>query len=202
MFDHSLRPLKESLYAPLVRATRGVSPTAVSLVGAGVGVGAFAAILLDRPVTACALWLVNRVLDGLDGAVARAQGTATDRGGYLDIVLDTLVYALLPLGVAWNAGTPGALLAGGAVLAALYVNGATWMMLAAILEKRASGAAAHGEMTTVTMPRGLVEGFEAVVIYSVLLLLPDHAALLLWIFAGLVTGTALHRAAWGWRVLR
>ena len=38
------------------------------------------------------LILLNRVMDGLDGAVARHAG-ATDFGGYLDIVCDFLFYS-------------------------------------------------------------------------------------------------------------
>ena len=51
---------------------------------------------------ALALLIANRVADGLDGAIARATGP-TDRGAFLDIALDFLVYAAVPLGfAAWN----------------------------------------------------------------------------------------------------
>ncbi|SQC94183.1 Inner membrane protein YnjF [Cedecea neteri] len=39
----------------------------------------------------------NRLLDGLDGALARRRGL-TDAGGFLDIALDFLFYALVPFG--------------------------------------------------------------------------------------------------------
>ena len=41
------------------------------------------------------LLLLNRLLDGLDGAVARAAGS-TDLGGFLDITMDFLVYSAIP----------------------------------------------------------------------------------------------------------
>ena len=40
---------------------------------------------------------MSRLFDGLDGAVARAS-TKTDRGGFLDIVLDFAFYGAIPLG--------------------------------------------------------------------------------------------------------
>ncbi len=201
MFDAALRPFKERAFTPLVRAAKGIPASTLSLIGFVFGVAAVVLVARGHPYLACGSWIVNRLFDGLDGAVARARGTQSDRGGYLDIVLDTLVYALLPLGIGLGAGTQAALYAAGAVLAALYVNGTTWMFLAAILEKRQAGAQARGEMTTVTMPRGLVEGLEAVVIYSVLLLLPAFAAPMLWAFATLVTLTAAHRFTWAMKML-
>lgn len=43
------------------------------------------------------LIVVNRICDGLDGALARRQGL-TDAGGFLDISLDFLFYSLVPFG--------------------------------------------------------------------------------------------------------
>jgi phosphatidylglycerophosphate synthase len=41
--------------------------------------------------------VLNRLFDGLDGALARRRGL-TDAGGFLDISLDFLFYALVPFG--------------------------------------------------------------------------------------------------------
>ncbi len=202
MVDSLLRPVKDRFLNPLARALKLVPATVLSLIGFSCGLAAIALVVLGHPIAACTLWLLNRLFDGLDGAVARLNGTATDLGGYLDIVLDTIIYAGLPIGVALGSPSHAALVAALALLAALYVNGATWMFLAAILEKRHAGATSTGEATTITMPRGLVEGAEAVVLYSALLLFPALAVALLWGFASLVVLTAAHRFARAARVLR
>ncbi|WP_435891264.1 CDP-alcohol phosphatidyltransferase family protein, partial [Klebsiella pneumoniae] len=52
---------------------------------------------LGLALAACALGAAVCLLDGLDGALARRRGL-TDAGGFLDIALDFLFYALVPFG--------------------------------------------------------------------------------------------------------
>jgi phosphatidylglycerophosphate synthase len=144
---------------------------------------------------------MGRILDGLDGTLARITGQQSDLGAYLDIVLDHVVYVAVPLGLALAAGTPAASMALALLLASFYINGASWMYLAALLEKRSAGAAARGELTTVTMPSGLVEGAETVVLYSLFLLMPGALVPLFWLMAGLVLLTAGQRVVWATRQL-
>ena len=89
MFDARLRPLIDPPLnaAGQWLARRGISANAVTLAGVPVAVAAAAAIAWDLPWLALALILANRLLDGLDGAVARAQGPS-DFGGYLDSLAD------------------------------------------------------------------------------------------------------------------
>jgi phosphatidylglycerophosphate synthase len=63
------------------------------------GVWLRAATLAFWPL-ALALWLLNRALDGLDGAVARASGGGSDLGGLLDFLADFVVYGGFVVGVA------------------------------------------------------------------------------------------------------
>ena len=105
-------------------------------------------------------WLLGRLLDGLDGVVARAAGSATDAGGYADLLLDTVGYAVIPLGIAVAADDVATWQIVGVLLATFYVNSVSWLMLSALLEKRAAGSAARCEQTSITMPVALVEGTE------------------------------------------
>ena len=67
----------------------------------------------------------SRVLDGLDGATARAS-RLTDRGGFLDIVFDFIFYGAIPLAFALR--DPGAnALAAAVLLFSFYVNGASFL---------------------------------------------------------------------------
>lgn len=127
----------------------------LTLVGLFVGTLAALASAAACPYLAATLWVANRVIDGLDGAVARAAGTATDLGGYVDIVVDFTVYAMLPaartMGVRREAGAVPAWAAACLLEAACFVNAASLFCLSALLEKRAAGAAARGDITSVTM---------------------------------------------------
>lgn len=202
MVDKLLREPKEQVLGAVVRGPlRNVHPTTVTVVAAVVGVATAAAAWQGAYLLALGLWAVNRVLDGLDGTLARLTGKQSDLGAYLDILLDHVVYAAVPLGLALADGSPQAMLAYAAMLASFYVNAASWMYLAAILEKRQSGAAAQGELTTVTMPTGLVEGTETVILYTLFLLLPGALVPLYWLMAALVAVTVGQRVAWAARAL-
>mgnify|MGYP005839719195 CR=1 FL=1 len=195
MIDKALCEPKETLLTPLVRGPlRRIHPTVV-------GVAAAVAAWQGAYFAALSLWAVNRVLDGLDGTLARSTGQQSDLGAYLDIVLDHIVYVAVPLGLALAVGTPAALLALALLLASFYINGASWMYLAALLEKRNAGAPTRGELTTVTMPGGLVEGAETVVLYTLFLLFPGALVPLFGLMAVLVLFTAAQRGAWAVRHL-
>ena len=68
-------------------------------------------------VLALGLWLVNRLLDGLDGTLARRSGRQSERGAYADILADVIVYAAIPLGIAAGQDDRAAWIAAGALLA-------------------------------------------------------------------------------------
>lgn len=46
--------------------------------------------------------ILIRVLDGLDGVVARQKNKQTDFGGYLDIILDFTVYSIIPVAIVFS----------------------------------------------------------------------------------------------------
>ena len=77
----------------------GVTANQVTLAGFAAGLGAMAALAFQLYLPALALIGLNRLADGLDGAVARKRGV-TDLGGYLDIVLDFLFYSGVVFGFA------------------------------------------------------------------------------------------------------
>lgn len=94
MLDHILRRLADP---PLNRISLslcqlGVSPNSLTITGFCIGLLAIPAISYHHYYLAMILILVNRIFDGLDGAVAR-QISPTDLGGYLDIVFDFIVYS-------------------------------------------------------------------------------------------------------------
>jgi phosphatidylglycerophosphate synthase len=189
VIDRALRRHKDVALAPLARALPdGVHPTALT---AAAGL----------PALAVGLWLLNRLLDGLDGALARRTGRQSDLGAYADILSDVVVYAAIPIGIAAGQDGQAAWIAAGALLATFYVNAIAWSYLSALLERRGAGAGARGEATSVTMPPGLIEGAETVVLFAVALAVPGWSVAVMWGMAAGVAVSVAQRALWAARHL-
>ena len=201
MFDHLLRGLKDRLLTPLATLLRGVPPNVLSLIALLLGLSAAVAAATGAWAAGLVLWLANRVTDGLDGTVARVAGRQTDFGGYLDILLDFIVYAAIPLGFAMQSTDRLVLVLAVALEGMFLVNACSWMYLSAVLEKRASGARATGELTTVTMPPALVAGFETVIFFALFYLFPLKLPLLFGLMTTLVGLNVVQRLVWARRVL-
>lgn len=199
MFDTYLRNQKDRIGEPLAKRLRSVHPQTITLVALLIGLAATFMAARGWYLWALALWLLNRALDGLDGLLARLHGHQSDFGGYLDILIDFVVYAALPIGLVLSTPTPERYLVLALMLAVFYVNTASWMYLAAILEKR--HAREPETTTTVVMPAGLIGGFETIVAYCIFLLFPNAMAILYSIFSALVLITIFQRLFWARRAL-
>ena len=201
MLDHTLRAYKDDLLRPAASLVSHISPNTITVLALGVGLGAAGAAAAQVYWLALGLWLLNRLLDGLDGMTARARGLQSDFGGYLDILLDFVVYAALPIALYWSNQSNANALALALLLASFYVNSASWMYLSAVLEKRAAGATARGELTTVTMPGGLVGGAETILFYSIFLIFPNALFWLFLLMAAAVMAGVFMRLRWARRNL-
>ena len=196
MLDEWLRTLKERVLLPVVKAVArtGVSPTQLTLLGFAFGLGCCGAAAVGRWWLASALWWAGRILDGLDGSLARFTGQQSDFGGYVDIMCDFVVYSLVPVAVVWRTEqhSPAAWLTLALLLSSYFVNAAGLFMLSSLLEKRSL----QRKLTSVAMPRGLVEGAETLVCYQLFLLFPHAITALMALFCGAVVATIVHRLHW------
>jgi phosphatidylglycerophosphate synthase len=201
-FDRHLREIKERMLRPAaVRVAGRAHPITISCVALGVGIGAAAAAVLQMYGAGLVLWLLNRTLDGLDGAVARLTGQQSDFGGYVDFLFDVIVYATIPLALTLGHANPGVYAAAGFLIATFYINLASSLYLSSIMEKRQIGATARGEHTAITLPTGLVEGFETIVFYALFFLLPGALVPLFVTMGALVLVTIAGRLRWAARHL-
>ncbi len=175
MIDHRIRLGTDRALGPW--AGRCPIPPSV-LTAAGLACGLSAAVFAAAGSQWMALlcFVANRAFDGFDGLVARRRGRAGDIGGYLDMVADMVVYVSIPIGVAVADGRTGVWIATSFALGAFAVNTVSWSYLSALLERRGRGATSTGEVTSITMPPGLVEGAETAVWFAVLLAVPELAA--------------------------
>ncbi|TVR02792.1 MAG: CDP-alcohol phosphatidyltransferase family protein [Spirochaetaceae bacterium] len=200
MFDHVLRRSKDQLLAPLVRALGSrVHPNLISTAAAAIGIAAAVALANGAYRPAAALWVGNRIVDGLDGAVARATGRTSEFGGYLDLMLDVVVYSAIPIGFALHRPEPVVLFAVILLLSTCYLNITSWLYLSVLLERHRQPAVADGatgRLTSIEMPPGLVEGAETIVAYLLLMLLPHHAVAILFVTAALILVGAVQRVIW------
>ncbi len=201
MLDRSLRQTKTRLLAPVAARLEPVPPLALTGVGLGLGLAAAALAATGSWVPAVVAWLANRLLDGLDGEVARRTDSESDLGGYLDLTADAVAYAALPVGVAAGVDTTAAWTATAILLATFYVNVVSVTMLSAVLEKRRAGAEATGDDRTVTLPAGLIEGTETIIFFTLLLAVPGAAVWLMSAMAVLVAVTAVGRVVGAWSLL-
>lgn len=202
MVDRLLRIPKEQVLTPIAgHLLRRIHPTTMTVVAFGVGGAAALAIWRGYYLPGLVLWLLNRVLDGLDGTLARVTDQQSDFGAYLDIVLDTVMYAAIPTALALSIDRPYAYQALVLLLISFYVNSASWMYVAALLEKRRAGASVSGELTTITMPGGLIEGTETIAFFVLFLLFPRAMVLLFVVMALLTFVTIGQRLVWAARAL-
>ena len=127
-----VRPAVEAAASRL--SARGLTADQATLTGFGFGM--LAAVMIASGLTTAAILplLVNRALDGIDGALARRVG-ATGRGAFLDIALDFVFYAAIPLAFAVRAPEENAL-AAAVLIAAFVATGTSFLAFAVIAEKR------------------------------------------------------------------
>lgn len=183
---------------------RHVHPNIVTVFAFTLGLISCGFILAGRFYTALVFGVLNRIVDGMDGTIARLAGKQSDFGGYLDIMLDFILYTLVPLAFAYRLAPifpDKPLYAATAVLlGSFYINSGSWAILSAILEKRKSQARAP-KLTSVNMPGGLVEGVETMLFYALFFILPGHLVLLFLLMAGLTLIGAVQRFIWAARKL-
>lgn len=196
MLDSATRKLKEAVLNPIAKVLSDVNPNVITLASLVPGLLCAWFAAQNLMGWALAMWIANRVLDGLDGTIARLSGSQTDFGGYLDILIDFLIYAIVPIGIVLGKQTTFNWIALVSLLAVFYINSASWMYLSSILEKRGAGAKKTAELTTVTMPTGIIEGTETVIAYSLFLLFSNQIGILFLIFGGLVVLTIIQRLVW------
>jgi phosphatidylglycerophosphate synthase len=191
-----LAPALRGLARPIARA--GIGADAITLVGFVSGLAGAAAIALNHQLIGLALILTSRALDGLDGTVARL-GTPTDRGAFLDIALDFLFYASIPL--AFAIADPAANALAAAILLAAFVGTGSSFLAFAILAARRGIANPRLPSKGFYYLGGLTEATETLACFVLMCLWPGLFALWAYGFAGLCAVTIATRLWAGWRVL-
>lgn len=193
MFDAFLRPLVNPPLDAIGKVVAGAGVTAnhVTIAGAFAGAGAGVVIGLEQYVAGLGLVVLSRLLDGLDGAVARAR-RPTDFGGYLDAVCDYVFYLAVPLGFAFASleYMPYALI----LIASFTLTAVSFLAFAAIAGKRGLATEAHGRKSFF-YSTGLAEGFETIAAFVLMCLFPQYFSIIACLLAALCVVTVIQRIA-------
>jgi phosphatidylglycerophosphate synthase len=195
----ALRPL-----APLLRwlarglVALGIGADAITFGACALGLFAALCIALNQALWGLALLLLSRLLDGLDGAVARLTHT-TDRGAFLDITLDFLVYASVPLAFAFAQPAANALPAA-VLLAAFIGTGSSFLAFSLLAERRGLKSSDYPHKGIYYLG-GLAEASETLLCFALMCGWPQHFAWWAYGFAAMCAVTTVGRIASGWRML-
>jgi phosphatidylglycerophosphate synthase len=190
MLDSGMRKWMD---APLNSAAKlfpsKISANSITIVGFLIGVLSFISIMKGQFALALLFLAVNRLADGLDGAVARHHG-ATDLGGYLDITADFLLWALLPLGFMLH--SPDTAFAAAILLSSFAMSMTVFLAFAVMAEKRGASSTAQGKKSFFYLA-GLAEGTETIAFFAFVMVYPMCFTPAALIFAAIVYISVLGR---------
>lgn len=202
MLDKFITPVIKPLLTPIVAALHKLGITADQLTVAGFLIG-----MLALPLLAFELWygalaaiILNRIFDGLDGAMARYAQQSSSAGGYLDITLDFLFYAAVPLGFILANPAQNAI-AGALLLAAFIGTGSSFLAFAISAEKFKLDKPQFKYKSFYYL-NGLTEGTETIALFIALCIWPQHFVLLAGIFATACAVTIFTRIHGGYHTLK
>ncbi len=202
MLDRWTMPWTQGPLTMLARgaATLGVRPDQVTLAAFLIGMLTLPLLALEWYLAALAVILLNRLGDGLDGALARHLGQASDAGGFVDIGLDFVFYAAVVLGFALADPPTNALPA--AFLLFAFIGTGTSFLAFAIMATKHHLERPQFESKAFYYLHGLTEGTETVAAFVVFCLWPEHFAWLASIFALACLVTTATRLWGGYWTLR
>lgn len=198
MLDRAATALIKPLVTKLARALRRAGLNANQVTIAGFLIGLIAAFLIanEAYMTGAIAIFASRICDAVDGALARLT-RVTDRGGFLDIALDFLFYASIPLAFAFSDPARNALPAA-VLLAAFIGTSSSFLAFAVIAAKRGMVSVAYPDKSFFFLG-GLTEATETLAFFAAMCLWPDHFIELAYVFAALCGVTVITRIWWGWR---
>jgi len=201
MFDRALngvlqRPLKRMAHGLI---SLGLQADQMTWAGFVVGLTAIPLIALGHPQWAILSIALNRLADGLDGAMARLT-RPTDLGAFLDISLDFLFYSSIPLAfVLADPNRNG--LAGALLIYSFIGTGCTFLAFAVLAAKRGATSTAYPGKGFYYLG-GLTESTETIAVFVLMCLVPERFRVLALSFAALCALTTITRITAGMTVFK
>ncbi|MBU2880111.1 MULTISPECIES: CDP-alcohol phosphatidyltransferase family protein [Alteromonadaceae] len=176
----------------------GITADSVTFVGFIVGMLAIPAIMFEHYYVALSLILLNRLGDGLDGAIAR-ETAPSDAGGFLDITLDFIFYSAIVFAFVCVNPLENAI-AGSFLMLSFMATGGSFLAFAIMASKHGIDSPNYPQKSLHYMG-GLAEGFETILVLCLFCLLPTHFVLIASVFAVICWLTAIIRIWVGYNTL-
>ena len=198
-----LDPLMRRLIDPPLNGVAAVWPHRVSanqitIFGLALGVVCFLAIAVNAMTAALVLLALNRLADGLDGAVARAR-TPSELGAYLDIVSDFVLWGLLPIGFIILDSNNA--VAAAVLLSSFSMSMTVFLAFAIMAEKRGLETDGQGSKSFFYIA-GLAEGTETIAFFAIVIIWPGAFIPAAFVYAGIVYLSVIGRVASSYLILK
>jgi phosphatidylglycerophosphate synthase len=190
------RPLKA--FAHLLKK-KDIKPDQVTIAGLALGLVAFFLLWMNGYKTALFFILLNRIMDGLDGALAGLT-QKTDAGGFLDICLDFIFYSGVVAGFALADPGKNAICAVFLILS-FVGTGTSFLAFAVMAQKHNLKSLAYPHKSMYYIG-GLTEGTETILFFIIICIFPGHFPVLAFFFAGLCAVTTITRLSAGYTTLK
>lgn len=201
MLDSRLRPLVDPVLEALAERTvpKRVSADFVTVAGFALGLIAMAAVALEHYLLGLFFLAGNRFADGLDGAIAR-RTKLTDLGGFLDIVLDFIIYSGIVFAFAL-ADPPNNALTAAFLIFSFVGTGCSFLAFAIMAAKRQISTDIRG-LKSLYYLGGLTEGTETILFFVLFCLFPQAFVGLALIFGAMCWLTTAGRILAAMQMLR
>lgn len=202
MLDAKITPLIKGLLTPFVVLLDKckITPDQLTLTGFMVGLAVIPLLAMQHWQLALAVIVFNRVLDGLDGQLARYQKVSSSAGGFLDISLDFLFYAAVPLGFALADPKGNALPA--AILLVSFIGTGSSFLAFAIAAEKYQIERPQFKYKSFYYLQGLTEGTETILIFIAFCIWPEYFPIMAIVFAILCFITVITRIFGGYKTLK
>jgi CDP-diacylglycerol--glycerol-3-phosphate 3-phosphatidyltransferase len=189
MFDGHLRAPVEKAVKPIgdrLRRTR-LTPDHLTVVGLVVAVAAAFSIAAGWLALGLLLVILAALPDLLDGALAKASNTSSQRGAFFDSVVDRVTDSLLFGGVAWYFASNES------------AHMAILPLAVAAMSSVISYERAKAESLGLQAKGGLMERAERIILLCIGLLFPVILVAVMWTMLALVSLTAVQRFVKVWK---
>jgi len=167
----------------------GLNANTLTVLGFGFSVLGFISIALQRYDLTILFIILSRAMDGLDGPLAR-QTSATDLGGYLDIVFDFIFYSGTVFFFA--VGQPDYALPAAFLIFSFMGAGSSFLAYAILAAKHGINHDKQGKKSFFYL-QGITEGTETILMLIAICLFPTYFAQIAYIFGGLCWLTTVGR---------
>lgn len=201
VFDrYAIKILKQPLsHSASFLRSKSVTADQVTIVSFIVGLGVVPTLYFQCYGCALLCIVVNRIGDGIDGALARMT-QVSDGGGFLDIVLDFIFYASVVLGFALADPEKNSL-AAVLLLFTFIGTGSSFLAFAIMAERRGIESIIYSHKGIYYL-EGLTEATETITCFVLFCLFPQYFPVIATVFAVLCLITTFTRIAGGYYSLK